>query len=407
MQHIKHIRDSLAKIDDALIKFPPEGGSSGQGLGVTTHTLWAGHDYGLNELGAPTRGSAHGDDGMGDDSAQFDPIFEIGARHDETIPVLGSEDEARIRQSIQVRGMDALGWYSPFHAIGVQWGVYIPLSGMVYLMQNVFADLPASAITKARLAFHAILHHELFHFATEYAIAQSELTQQQAWWAPANENRFRNGHKYLPVEEMLANAWMLKAFRTALPALRIPGKQHALRQFVHRQPEGYCDGDGVRTKAQWDQSLYDLAYSYAVESGDPDNSHLWWPGFDWPALFPIHPRIDWRFCPIHLVDDSRTFGLPPRWLDFFSHLSDVEESAKFKKRLSRLSLQVQQAWQRSKSKLQVAITAGDDFKRWVKAGPDVYSVRINAAFRAHLLHDRNTHRWIALDIGGHKEMGHG
>lgn len=39
-------------------------------------------------------------------------------------------------------------------------------------------------------------------------------------------------------EERLANVWMLRAFRTALPGYQVRGKQAALRAFVGTQRDG-------------------------------------------------------------------------------------------------------------------------------------------------------------------------
>lgn len=203
------------------------------------------------------------DDDLTDDDSgahgvpDFDPLIEIGPEIEDTIAALGGVAGERIRKSMEVHGMDALGWYSTFHVTGVQWGIYLPISGIAYLMREAFHGLNVSWETKAHLAFHAILNHELFHFATDYAMAQAELALEEPWWAPA-KIAFRAGSpNYCAQEEKLANAYMLKAFRTMKPALRVRGKQQALRDFTLLQPAGYCDGIQVaregwgRTSPDW------------------------------------------------------------------------------------------------------------------------------------------------------------
>jgi hypothetical protein len=419
MKRISCIRSGLAGIEGALAAFPPHPGYEGcEEAVLSARTLWWGEhpdsiagskdDFGTV---ADFAEDDMGEEGLGVDGGgrAFDPVFEIGAEVDERFPGLGGEAGKRIEQSIAVHGMDALGWYVPFHHPGLQWGIYIPVSGMGYLIKHAFGGLGTSLATKLHLAFHAILHHELFHFATEYAIAQAEMTHDEAWYVPAKNGMRAKSPGYCAVEEQLANASMLSAFRTAKPALRVPGKQAALQAFVSRQPEGYRDGLEVKPR-EWDGYLEELSQCYGAYSrrcaGHP---YLWFPnlGYDWPRLFPIRPRIDWRYCPIHLVDDSNRLGLPGGWLNLFSRLSAIEEAEDFRKKLKKLALPTQRAWKRTKEKLCNAITAGADFKQWSRGGNDLYSVRINDNFRAHLRRREETDDWLAVAIGSHKEMGHG
>jgi hypothetical protein len=71
--------------------------------------------------------------------------------------------------------------------------------------------------------------------------------------------------KYCVIEEQLANAYMLKAFRTMKPAIRIRGKQRALREFTKVQPAGYCVGWRVRSQ-DWNGLLPALAEEYGRRS---------------------------------------------------------------------------------------------------------------------------------------------
>ncbi|MDB4562854.1 hypothetical protein N9113_04460, partial [Akkermansiaceae bacterium] len=210
-------------------------------------------------------------------------------------------------------------------------------------------------------------------------------------------------------EEELANAYMLSAFRSMKPALRIKGKQDALKSFVSKQPYGYRDALEIRP-VHWDSCLENLALRFG-ESSTKGGAHpsLWQPdhGYDWPARFPIRPKIDWRYCPIHLVDDSERIGLPPEWLSYFSRIPEITETEDFRKKFKKLTPPIQRAWERTKGKLGVGITTGSDFKKWPKGGDDMFSVRVNNNFRAHLQRLKTTDDWLAVAIGNHKEMGHG
>ncbi len=420
MKLISSIRKGLAKIDGALEVFPPHPGYEGSQEALkSARTIWWGENSitsdADNFINSDAEPQFHPEDVDAEDSGVdgvfggFDPVLEIAADVDERFPGLGGEEGKKIHQSVLLHGMDALGWYASFHNPGLQWGIYIPISGIVYLIKHAFGDLSAPLETKAHLAFHAILNHELFHFATDYAIAQAELAHQEPWYVPAKK-AFRDGNpKYCVEEEQLANAYMLSAFRSMKPALRVRGKQAALRAFVEKQPEGYRDAVSVKP-LHWDRLLETLAHRFGERTGkSASHPALWYSslGFDWPRQFPIRPRIDWRYCPIHLIDDSERLGIPPGWLSFFSRLSGIHETDEFRKKLDKLAPPVQRAWARTRQKLGNSITTGLDFKKWDRGVDDLYSVRINDNFRAHLQRPRGSGYWLAVAIGYHKEMGLG
>jgi hypothetical protein len=417
MKLVSSIRKGLAEIDGALDTFPPHPGYEGSQEAVhSARTMWwGGQDPNLlTETALAPQADLYDVEVDGDDfgvngvNGGFDPVFEIGAEVDERFPGLGGDSGKKIQQSFELYGMDALGWYVPFHHPGIQWGIYIPVSGLIYLIKHAFGGLAAPVDTKTHLAFHAILNHELFHFVTEYTIAQAELAQEEPWYVPAKQGMRESSPGYCVEEEKLANAYMLSAFRTMKPALRVAGKQAALGAFVKKQPAGYRDALVVRPP-HWDGLLDGLVHQFGACKPRSTHRLLWDPslGYDWSQQFPIRPRIDWRYCPIHLVDDSMRLGIPPGWLDFFSRLSVIEESEDFKKMLGKLALPIQRAWERMKQKLGLAITAGADFKKWDKGGNGLYSVRVNDSFRAHLRRREESDDWLAVAIGNYKEMGHG
>lgn len=191
--------------------------------------------------------------------------------------------------------------------------------------------------------------------------------------------------------------------------MRVPGKQKALQSFTQLQPEGYRDG--LRVRAQdWESHLAALAREYGKHAVKGAAHPILWDssfGYDWAAQFPIRPRIDWRYCPIHLVHDGARLGIPSDWLTFFSRIENITETDTFYTMLVALAQPIQKAWERTKRKLKEAITRGLDFKPWPKAGPDVFSVRVNDCVRAHLQHRRSKGDWLALEIGGHTKLGHG
>ena len=411
MKRIAYIRQGLDDIPGCLTSFPPEAVFRGDDPGAPVTQVWDPNaeapqlSEGTLDLILDDDEAAEGTDW--DNIPDLEPVFEIGAEVDDTFTALGGELGEEIRQSVLHHGTDALGYYLSFHITGVQWGIYIPVTGIAYLLNNAFKGLQIPLATKAGLAFKAILSHELFHFATDYAVAQSELTFREPWWLQALNAR--NTPRYNVIEEKLANAYMLNAFRSTKSAFRAHGKQAALRTFTKKQPLGYSDGWKVR-RNDWERELEALAHSYGQHGRNGRLHPALWSrasGYDWVHSFPITPRIDWRYCPIHIVNDSHRLGLPPDWLSILSRLQTIQETPKFMTRLAKMGPQVQKAWDRTKGRLQTHITTGADFKKWPSTGQDVYSVRVNDGVRAHLKGTPSQPIWTALDIGNHKEMGHG
>lgn len=416
MKRVSQIREGLQDIPGALEAFEPDPGFEGRERAIdASRVIWSGEQMNEREGDATIAPVTDGDDrdfdddpvSEGDEEASLDPVVELGADAEECIERLGGAAGVELEQSVLLHGMDALGWYVSFHYTGVQWGIYVPLSGIAYLAGRVFHTLSASLDAKVRLAFHAIFHHELFHFATDYAIAQAELTHREPWHLPARRAFRAQSPRYCVLEEKLANAQMLLAFRSTKAALRVKGKQAVLRQFVLEQPEGYRDALDVRPE-HTDALLSDLAGCYGEHAVNSRNHPLIWgpKGFDWAQQFPIRPRIDWRYCPIHLVNDGGRYGIPQDWLSCFTCIANIEESDTFRDMLHKLSADYQNAWKRMKEKLSHGIPRGADFKKWQKGGANCYSVRITSGFRAHLIWRRERSDWLAITIGSHTAMGH-
>lgn len=403
---VRRLREELSEIRGALLDVPPPSGTSGDEEGVVGSTLHSPDSTPSSEFGDMV--SLQMDDREeGEDGNTFDPVFEWRADSDETIRKLGDAADEQIRRSVEVdSGSDALGHYLSFHVRGAQWGATVKASGVAWLATRFFHTLPTDDLTRARLAFHAILQHELFHFATDVAVSQAELSQQHAWWRPAVEARRARSEPYSHREERLANVWMLRAFRTALPGYQVRGKQAALKSFVAKQPPGYRDALDFQAQ-RWDAELRELMAEYASNAGCYDDNPLLWREYDWACQFPVRPRVDWRNCAIHYKDDSARFGIPPGWLTFLSRLHAIDESDKFLKQLAKLGRPHKERWLVAKQRAMDTMTAGHDFKPWPKGGNDVWSLRVDRAFRAHLQRDRANDRWVALEIGTHGAMGHG
>ena len=105
----------------------------------------------------------------------------------------------------QIKGVDALGWYVTFHQKARQYGVHLPAEGMLVLAVGTLGELPLPLERKIELAFHAILRHELFHFAADCMAANWELSLGMPVYWPAKA-KLCNATNYIELEEALANA---------------------------------------------------------------------------------------------------------------------------------------------------------------------------------------------------------
>jgi hypothetical protein len=409
------VRKSLDQINGARIERPAEEAYGGNDPAVEVETIWSpepseSESNGMKQDLIPDDNDVDSQLPGVEEVPEPELIIEIGSDNDDTIPALGGTEKEKIQRSVMVNGTDALGWYVSFHIRNLQWGVYVPTSSLVFFAMEVFVNPSVDFRARMHLAFHSILQHELFHFATDYMIAQLEISHQEAIWAPRKMSQITKSPFYSEQEEKLANAHMIKGMQSGKPALRsIRGKASALRRFIIDQPPGYRDAVNFR-RSHWPSELRELTLEIARHSESLKKNSLLRTrsnGFDFGALYPIRPKIDWRFCPIHLVHDEERLGIPRVWLDLFTRLVKIEETSAFTSALRRLPPAIQQKWEKLKVRLGDGITPGADFKKWPKGGKDVWSLRVSRSHRVHLRRDRRSQDWSAIEIGAHKEMGHG
>jgi hypothetical protein len=384
----------------ALYRLPPEDAPRGSERGVRVSQPVHGRDDARLSAVAP---DAEPDE-EASDVRELEEMFEFGPELDNEIPALGGTQGERIHQAVLKKGVDALGWYVPFHAIGVQWGIYIATSSLAYMATRVFSNVPVDVRTRVRLAFRAIHQHELFHFAMEYAVAQLELLFAE----PIHVHRLRLRDPrlgYIVAEEQAANAWMLRSLWSAKRSLRPAGRARALRSFVAGQPAGYRDAGEIVRSEKFRAACRDLLVNHLLSVPyDPRGAER--VNVDW--LLPITPRIDWRQCPVHVLHDDTRLPFAPGAFDLFANVRGVVLTPAFEAGLKRLPASLQRAWDKTQRLLETTTaSAGLDFKLWErKPSGRVYSVRVSRGCRAHLQYDEHG-TWFAEEIGSHAEMGHG
>jgi plasmid maintenance system killer protein len=125
-------------------------------------------------------------------------------------------------------------------------------------------------------------------------------------------------------------------------------------------------------------------------------------------FYPDLIRIDWTRCPVIIVDEHNLRDALGITLSYFEMVKSIEETADFVKSYRKLDRRLQKLWTIRKQDLARSTALKSlDFKQWKTEGSDVYSVRLDGNYRAHLRYDRGRTTWYAEGIGNHKAMGHG
>ena len=255
------------------------------------------------------------------------------------------------------------------------------------------------------------MSHEIVHFAVDYACAFFEILYHVAIrraFVDRMETSFRQDlfsaqSNYLEIEETLANANVLREV-----AARVrPDIANCLREFIRLQPLGYKDGEIAETDKGFSIATAETLRSYLTvwSSGwniDPGN-----PALDLSRLLPLGSE-GFKTCPVWVINDLDTVGLQRDAVRQIICVKPIEETKRFLKSLRGLHADHQKAWHRLKQRLGEEIPNGSDFKKW--RSEREWSVRVNDGIRAHLEQPppgELERPWFALDIGGHRKMGHG
>jgi len=304
-------------------------------------------------------------------------------------------DEASERE-----GVDALAWYHPFHLSSDDWGIYIPMTSVHYVADRWFAR-STNAKKKFHWALEALLLHELTHFACEYTVAQYEILLGAACWVPAQE-RLQVAHlDWFNDEEALANASIIRQFRSFANSSVITRICEALL----RSPTGYRDfPSALPDDGYLDHQMEVLRHNVGIQAIDLD-SGLIDAAFEATSFFPDLGTAS-EHCRVYIVEDAGRFDLPPLAPAFIQRIETINETSRFRKQFKKLSSDLKEDWMDRSRQLAVGLPRYPAFKKLRGEFDGLWGLYLRDGYRAHL-RPASDGAWEAVAIGPHKEMGHG
>lgn len=300
-------------------------------------------------------------------------------------------------------GIDALAWYVSFHHEGAGWGIYVPVSSLAYLHKREFASQRGDTSRAFQVGLTTLLAHEFVHFAVDYACAQWEILLRTPCWNSLVADRKASNVPYLHSEEKLANAAMMRNCHNLLTG----SERQALRRFVSSQPLGYRDAPTVLEQDAFEHTFSEVLKLYVGMPAAAHGLDLCTPAFDHFVHFPQSEAYMNAGCPIHIIHDETSVGLP--WLKFLRSLRVIDETDGFKKSLEKLHSDMKKKWATTKER----IARDGELSRGSLNFKEIngeYSIRLNDNCRVHLKpcdSKQLTEGWVAIRVGTHKEMGHG
>jgi hypothetical protein len=324
-------------------------------------------------------------------------------------------------------GIEALAWYKSFHRTD-HWGIYIPYSGLLRMASH-FRPCVRNATTAVKIAWRALMAHELIHFAIDVASARAEILTNTSVYL-AGQAKFRSPQGHIPDEECIAQGSFLRTLNGFTRGNEFAGElanRYApyliAKDLTSRLPSGYRDG----LKSQKIDDFLSLTNSYLQQlisvnflAGSPTNLSV----FEASSLLPFAVeergrlslgKIDPTQCKVYVFDDLKLHHGPTGCMHFISAVNHIRESDYF---MGLVRPDHIRKWLKTKEQLgNPAIpkyNSNLDFKRWEKdddlaANIRAWSVRVGGQrsnYRAHLDQDIASGRWTAVKFGDGDKLGH-
>jgi len=319
-----------------------------------------------------------------------------------------------IFESAERDGLDALAWYQSFHQDNPCWGIYIKESSLFMLADVVFGGKLPEGGSRAeherkassenlRKAWLLLWAHEVFHFATDVAIARWEVVLQRPLWAFDRFRRRQENVNYWLFEEQAANAQMLRHLKRRWEDNDIA----RVEAFTLRQPSGYRDAINAVPDRFFMPLLEELMRAKIGILGSRAVEGLMDRAMSAASFLDVDDvSLAALYCPVYIVRDADTVLRPSIREDILTSLPVIEESKAFSKMLTRMHPVYQKRWARKRAELAERIPPHPEFEKFSKGPPPVFSIRLSGTARAHIRYRASDGVWVAIAVGEHTEMGH-
>lgn len=320
-------------------------------------------------------------------------------------------------------GTDALAWYVSFHRDPQNWGIYVPISGLLRFADHIspFGPGPSGWAGLVKLALRGLLAHERIHYAVDYAAGQIELLFNAPCYI-LSRTVLSNG-MYVPDEEQLANGASLRSIRWRPIGLDVPEVYKATVDFTLAQPAGYRDGIKCVDTPSFlnfaNEFIKDVSAQLLI-AAKPPIAH----SIDYTKFLPLGPLLDFRGraskmaavdgsqCPVYLIHDETTLGIPSGSIAFINQIPAILHSSRFDRDLKKIGMYKE--WEEVKSILSDPSKPRGriNFKPWPpddRPGIKGWSTNVgkgNTNIRAHIHQILQTNEWVAERIANADRLKH-
>lgn len=307
-----------------------------------------------------------------------------------------SEDSEIIEGGIRAKGFEAIAFYKSKRMIDSlpckgRWGIFYIKQGLDKLAWDISRVYPGYGDPR-ELAHQFLFEHEYYHFQSDIQVLMFEALLKKHLYLPLRR-ALRNRKSHF-VEEALANR---RAYEWAKK--QSVGLREFAHDFMSLQPNAYSRFEESKQvlSGEWLASAVDLMPPYSPPRLDI---------IPWVGTIP-KDLLRTALCPEYVIYPQKLSGwIDPAWVP--PPVIKITESPKVLKKLQDpKESSLAKKWAITKPRLITdRFSNGLGFKPWPKEGPNIYSVKVDSGFRAHLENLGSGH-WTTIKIGNHKEMGHG
>jgi len=190
-----------------------------------------------------------------------------------------------VSRNLEQDGIDALAWYRSFHYEPIhKWGIYMLDKGVYHLAERFEKQYDPSEVTSETRqecihdAVNLLYYHELFHFYTDLAAANLEISESRSMYVDYFQNRYPDGWLksdgapsdiLAMLEEALANEFA----RSRTITNRSRQYKETLAAFMKSQPSGYAQWGAVKHSQRWYFGLSKLG-ERLLNPDDPFPQHM-------------------------------------------------------------------------------------------------------------------------------------